>query len=68
MAKVAGTVPVSIKFESEDVLTDDSFYKKVTPYVTVGVPRFESDQLKLAVIKDALMKKKRIRLRRKINI
>lgn len=68
MAKVAGTVPVSIKFQSEDVLTDDSFYKKVTPYVTVGIPRFEKDKLKLAIIKDALMKKKRIKLGRKIKI
>lgn len=68
MAKIAGTVPVSIKFESEDVLTDDSFYKKVTPYVTVGIPRFREDQIKLAVIKDVLTKKKRMRLKRGIKI
>ena len=52
MGRIAGTVKVTIGFDNEDVLTEDSFYTKMTPRISVGVPRFKQDQIKLAIIEN----------------
>lgn len=63
MAVVAGTVPVRISFEEEDVITSDAFYKRVTPRVEVGVPRLKRDKIKMAAIEEVIKKKMRIKLK-----
>ncbi|MBR2008263.1 MAG: hypothetical protein IKA01_09875 [Alistipes sp.] len=65
MGRVAGTVSVTIGFDNEDVLTEDSFYTKLTPRITVGRPRFKQDQIKLAIIEDVIKKKIRIKAKGK---
>ena len=65
MGRIAGTVKVTIGFDNEDVLTEDSFYTKKTPRISVGVPRFKQDQIKLAIIKDVIKKKIRIKAKGK---
>lgn len=60
MGRISGTVSVTIGFDEEDVLTEDSFYARVTPRITVGVPRFKEDQIKLEAIKAAMKKKIKI--------
>lgn len=65
MGRIAGTVKVTIGFDNEDVLTEDSFYTKMTPRISVGVPRFKQDQIKLAIIEDVIKKKIRIKAKGK---
>ena len=65
MGRIAGTVKVTIGFDNEDVLTEDSFYTKMTPRISVGVSRFKQDQIKLAIIKDVIKKKIRIKAKGK---
>lgn len=65
MGRVAGTVRVTIGFDNEDVLTEDSFYTKLTPRITVGTPRFKQDQIKLAIIEEVIKKKIRIKAKGK---
>lgn len=60
--KISGTVSVEVSFDEEEVFTGDSFYKRVTPKVKLGQLRLEEEQLRVAIIKEAIAKKGTLRL------